>query len=132
MGDAKGGTKLTGVYDADGSVMGELRYVAARTFAGKHCALCDITHGRVREKAAWRQARQQLPVPFEAVHLDERDPDVRAATEGLGACVVVHSADGGTELLLGTAELKACGGDPERFVAAVREALDRRWPAPGS
>ena len=124
--------RLIGVYDADGTVVGELSYFVRARLGRAHCALCDITHGRVREKAAWRQARQQLPVPFEAVHLDERYPDVRAASPGLGACVVVHPADGGTELLLGTAELEACGGDPERFVAAVREALDRRLPATGN
>lgn len=126
MGERPAVTRLTGVYDADGSVVGELRYVAARTFTGKHCALCDITHGRVREKAAWRAAREQLPVPFEAVHLDERAPDVRAASDGRGACVVAHTQDGGVEVLLDTAELEACAGDPGRFVATVREALNRR------
>lgn len=116
-------TRLTGVYDAEGSLAGELRYLAARTFGGHHCALCDITHGRLREKAAWRDARAQLPVPFAAVHLDERSPAVQAATDGHGACVVAEHDDGRIEHLLTTAELEACHGDPDRFVAAVQAKL---------
>ena len=119
-------TRLTGVYDAEGTLAGELRYLAAKAFAGKHCALCDVTHGRLGEKAGWKAARERLPVPFAAVHLDERDAAVRAATDGQGACVVAHTADGAVELLLGTTELDACAGDPERFVDAVRDALARR------
>src|SRR3954453_18329130 len=74
-------TRLTGVYHAEGSLLGELRYVIGSRLGRTHCALCDITHGRVREKAVWREARDRLAVPFAAVHLDEREPDVRDASE---------------------------------------------------
>ena len=118
-------TRLTGVYDAEGSLRGELRYLARTALGGAHCALCDITHGRLREKARWREERARLPVAFEAVHLDERAPEVAAASEGHVPCVVAHTA-GGAELLLGRDELEACHGDPAAFVDAVERALARR------
>ncbi|MFM9139908.1 MAG: hypothetical protein ACKOTH_05070 [Solirubrobacterales bacterium] len=64
---------FTGVYDADGTLAGELSYwVGAHVTGSRQCAICEITHGRFTEKARWRELAAGLPVPFEAVHLDER------------------------------------------------------------
>ena len=118
-------TELTGVYHADGTVIGELRYWIGARLGRAHCALCDITHGSVREKAAWREVRGQLPVPFRAVHLDERSAAEAAASEGRTPCVLAHT-EAGVELLLGPAELDACAGDPARLVAEIRQSLAGR------
>jgi hypothetical protein len=121
-------TRLTGVYDAEGSLLGELRYVVGHALGRRHCALCEVTHGRLREKPTWREAREQLPVPFAAVHLDEQDPSERAVADGRTPCVLAHTA-GGVELLLGSEEIERCGGEPGRFVEAIRRALaDRGAP----
>ena len=118
-------TALTGVYHADGTVIGELRYWIGARLGRAHCALCDITHGSVREKASWRAARAELAVPFRAVHLDERSAGERAASEGHTPCVLAHT-EAGIELLLGRGELEACAGDPARLVAELRRALEGR------
>jgi hypothetical protein len=118
-------TALTGVYHAEGSLLGELRYVAGTILGGAHCSLCEITHGRLREKASWRAARDRLPVPFTAVHLDERSPQEAAASDGRTPCVLAHT-DHGIELLLDAAQLDACGGDPAALVRAIETALAAR------
>ena len=115
-------TRLTGVYHAEASLLGELRYVVGSRLGRTHCALCDITHGRLREKAAWREARDRLPVPFTAVHLDERDEAERAASEGRTPCVLAHTPDG-IHVLLDSAALEACHGDPAVLAAAIERAL---------
>ncbi len=115
-------TGLTGVYQADGSLIGELRYVVGTMFGQAHCSLCDITHGRVRERADWRAERDRLPVPFRAVHLDERTAEELAASDGQTPCVLAHSADG-ISVLLGPQDLDACGGDPAALAAAITRAL---------
>jgi hypothetical protein len=117
-------TRLTGVYHADGSLLGELRYVIGSRLGRAHCSLCDITHGALREKAAWRAERDRLPVPFAAVHLDERTPEERAASDGRTPCVLAHSPDG-IHVLLGPDELEACGGDPAALATAIERALAR-------
>ena len=60
---------LTGVYDADGSLAGELSYWIGARLGRRHCALCDITHGLVREKPEWKDVLDRLPVEFDAVHI---------------------------------------------------------------
>ena len=113
---------LTGVYHAEGTVIGELRYWIGSRMGRTHCALCDITHGSVREKSSWRDARAELPVPFRAVHLDERSPAELAASEGQTPCVLAHRGEM-VELLLGPAELEVLDGDPAALVAELRRRL---------
>lgn len=119
-------TALTGVYQANGSLSGELRYVVGKLLGSAHCALCDITHGAVREKPGFVACREALPVPLRNVHLDERSPDMKRFTEGNTPCVVAHTADG-LVLLLDTVALNACNGSVSRF----RDALDAALAAEG-
>lgn len=114
--------RLVGVYDADGTPMGELRYWVGARLGRAHCALCDITHGLVRERADWRACRATLSVEFATYHRDDQPDAVRAAT-GDRAPVVVAETDGGVVVLLDGAALDACAGSPERLIAAVSDAL---------
>lgn len=130
VGDDKPVTALIGVYDADGTLAGEVRYwIGAHLTGTAHCALCEITHGVFREKARWREVVESLPVPFEAVHLDERTTEVREASDGLTPCVLTMLDDGSVDLVLGPEELEAMGGEPSRLAAALSEALRRRYPS---
>jgi hypothetical protein len=119
---------LTGVYHANGSFTGELTYWVGARLGRTHCALCDITHGLFRPKADFARCRDGLPVPFHAVHLDERSPELVAVTEGRTPCVVavLEGLDGTTtsSVLLDPDALEACGGDPEAFVVALEAAAE--------
>jgi hypothetical protein len=124
---------LTGIYDADGTVLGEVRYVVMHLLGRAECVLCDITHGPLRRKAAFDDLRGRLGIPFETVHRDERSPEVAAASEGRLPCVValVERADGttGHEVLLDADALRACAGDVARFEPVLRDAIGRRQRA---
>lgn len=123
-------TSLVGVYDADGSFSGELRYwVGAHLTGTRHCALCEITHGLFRKKAGWQMLVAELPVPFEAVHLDERSAAVAEACTGRTPCVLAVLEDGSIEVLLEPEELEAMDGDPARLASALGEALSREYPS---
>lgn len=115
-------TSLTGVYQADGSLQGELRYVVGKMLGTAHCALCDITHGSVREKKGFVACREALPVPLQNVHLDERSPEVARFTDGHTPCVVAHTAEG-LVMVLDAATLDACEGSVTRFRAALSAAM---------
>ena len=117
-------SSLTGVYHAEGSLSGEIAYVVGRALGRTHCALCDITHGALRQKRSFRDCRAGLPVPFATVHLDERSPEVLAATEGWTPSVVAHTDDGGLVRLLGPDDLEALDGDPVALVTALGRAVD--------
>lgn len=107
--------ELIGVYDADGTVFGEVRYWLGARLGTRHCALCDITHGTVRERADWRRCRDELPAPFVTYHRDEQPLDVRSAAAGAAPAVLCRT-EGGIQVLLGPEELETCGGSPEALV----------------
>ena len=114
---------LTGVYHADGGVIGELSYVVGKITGSAHCALCDITHGGARMKKGFAACQSELPVKLELVHLNERSPAVRAETEGNTPCVVAHSDDGLT-IVLSREQLDGLDGSVGRFRAALEEAVE--------
>jgi hypothetical protein len=117
--------RLVGVYDADGTALGELAYFVRARLGRAHCALCDITHGRVRERDDWRSCKGSLSVPFETFHRDDQPPEVRAASTGLPT-VVAERADGTFVELVDAAALESCAGSPERLLALIEQALPTR------
>jgi hypothetical protein len=122
--------RLLGVYHAEGTLSGELRYWIGARLGRAHCALCDITHGTFREKRTWQACRTTLPVPFETFHLDDQPAALAAVTAAATPCVVAETDDG-FEVLLGPADLNACAGDPEALVGHLTEELADRDLVPG-
>jgi hypothetical protein len=122
--------RLVGVYDADGTWRGELAYWVGARLGRRHCSLCDITHGSVRERPEWAACKAGLPVEFVTFHRDDQPDDVRRAAGGR-APVVVADTSAGPILLLGPGELDACGGSIDQLVAAIETAVSGRglhWP----
>jgi len=123
--------RFVGVYNAEGTLRGELSYWFGRRRGTAHCALCDITHGSVRERSDWRACRSDLGVPFDTYHLDDQPEAVRALTAGTAPVVVVETSVGHL-VLLGPDELEACAADPSALVDRLRGAVAEaglEWPA---
>ena len=116
--------ELIGVYDADGTLLGEARYWIGARFGRSNCALCEITHGLFTERADWRRRRDQLEVGFRTFHRDDAPEDVLAV--GAGVPCVVARTDRGLVALLGPEELDACSGDVEAFHRALSQACAER------
>jgi hypothetical protein len=113
-----------GVYDADHTLRGEITYWIGARLGRAHCALCDITHGSVRQRPAWKACKAGLAVAFDTFHRDDQPEAVRAAAGG-AAPVVVAETDDGIVVLLGSAELDACAGSLDSMMSAIEAALDR-------
>ena len=121
--------RLIGVYNANGTLSGELAYFVGKRLGRAHCALCDITHGLVRERKDWQACRSRLPVPFDTFHLDDVPPAVRAAFDG--APVVLAQTPDDVTVLLTSDELESCHADPERLIAALDASVRAHglsWP----
>ena len=119
--------RLIGVYNADGTLRGELTYWVGARLGRAHCALCDITHGSVRERPDWIACRAGLPVPFDTFHRNDQPEAVRELL-GDNIPAVVADTDRGLLQLLGPVELTACEASPDRLV----DALDAGRPRPSA
>ena len=111
--------KFAGIYNADGTLRGELAYVFGKVTGRAHCELCDITHGAVRRKRSWDAACSTAALEIELLHRDEADAEQLRAAGALPA-VVVDLGRGWT-LAAGPDDLARCEGDPERLVNLLVE-----------
>lgn len=126
--------RLVGVYDADSTLRGELAYWVGARLGRRHCSLCDITHGSVRQRPEWKACRAGLPVPFDTYHRNDQPPAAEHASGGTAPFVVAETetaAGTAHHLLLSPAELDACTGSIDRLVEAIERAAIRMglsWP----
>ncbi|KRF37637.1 hypothetical protein [Nocardioides sp. Soil805] len=114
---------LVGVYDADGGLLGEAAYVWGKLRGTRHCALCDITHGRVRRKPAWDRLVVALGRPVDLLHLDEMPADVAEAVAAYGAPVILARSADGLRPLVSADELDGMRGSVERLSDLLRTRL---------
>lgn len=118
--------KVIGIYNAKGSITGELAFLFGRLTGRTECALCDITHGTFKKKTAFSRAQQTLGVPFEILHLDELDSTLYSFKDSAACVVAIRGAD--CSILLSKAELALCEGDVDRFFDAIKIKLDSLIP----
>ena len=124
--------RLVGVYDADSSLRGELSYWVGARLGRRHCSLCEITHGSVRQRPEWKSCQAGRRVPFDTYHRNDQPDPIRAAAGGQ-APVVIAETDTGHVVLLAATDLEACEGSIDRLVEAIEQSalsLGLRWPAP--
>lgn len=122
--------RLIGVYDADGTLRGEIAYWIGARLGRRHCSLCDVTHGVFTEKNEWKACRSSLRVPFDTFHRDDQPDAVRRAT-GDRAPVVVAETTMGIVVLLAGSQVDEAHGDPETLMALIgAKILDAGlvWP----
>ena len=43
------------IYNAEGSIIGELKYLLLKYFYGFKCSMCEITHTNFSEKKEWKK-----------------------------------------------------------------------------
>ena len=116
--------RFVGVYNAESTLRGELGYWIGARLGRAHCALCDITHGLVRERSDWKACRAGLPIPFDMYYLNDQPANIRAALGGVAPAVVAETATR-LLLLLGSDALDECAGSPDRLVKAIEAAVDQ-------
>ena len=116
--------KLTAVYHAKGSLTGELTYLIGKLVGVTSCALCDITHGTIREKASFAACRHSIPVSFDTVHLDEMSEALASFVYGQTPCVVAHT-ETGFQMLLTEYDLSQMAGSVGKFQTALQIAMSK-------
>lgn len=116
--------RVVGVYDADGGWRGELRYALGVASGGKHCSLCDITHGwNPLGRRDWKRARSDAPFDIELIHRDRATAAQRQAAGALPA--IIARSDDSWRVLVDSEDLDDCAGDPDQLVSLILTRLSK-------
>ena len=123
--------RYLGVYDADGGLAGELRYVVGHLLGTAECALCDITHSPIRRKRTWDAMVTTLDAPFDLRHRNELTDAEQRAVAPMGLPVVAAElADARWVQILDRDALDDCAGDVDVFADRLRAATRNGDGAP--
>ena len=119
--------RLIGVYNADGGVIGELKYFFGHLIGTAKCELCDITHSPIRRKSSWDRLagglKSEYGLDFALEHLNERSEAENKASAGREPCVLAEYPDGSLGMFLDRQELRMVDGNVDRFAKLVRARL---------
>lgn len=108
--------EVVGIYNADGTIGGELAYAFSKLARRGSCELCDVTHGwNPLGKRSWKAAVDQSDLNFTFIHRDEALPEQLAAAGQLPA--VVMSSDDGWRVIMTSSEFRDFKSDPGALVA---------------
>ena len=113
---------LYAIYDADGSLVGELRYLVDKFLGRANCALCDLSHGwHPAGKRAWRQ-QQGASTQLSWLHRDEVPHHVLAHVSESLPCIAMET-NGRVDILICKDQLARCDGDFAVFEQLLAEKL---------
>ena len=115
--------KIFCIYDAEGSIIGELTYLFKKIFKNFECSMCNITHGKVSTKKEWTTKLKSSRFNIEALHLDEQSTELKSFTKGIAPCVVA-SIDGKLTLVMNHSELTRIRGDVDIFFHQLEKKIE--------
>ena len=110
--------EFIGVYDADGTIVGEVSYWIGARLGRTHCSLCELTHGLFTVKREWRECSTSLGVPFTTWHRDDAPVEVIAAIDVFPA-VLARRGDS-LSVIIDADTLESFAGDTSRFADHLR------------
>jgi hypothetical protein len=116
--------RLTFVYDADGTLAGEVKYWVGTLFGAAHCSLCDLTHSRWGRRSDFLDCAERIGLPIEYRHRNDVEPEIARLVPAWPA--VVGHAEDGAQVLLGAEVLADLHGDVAQFERLLRGVLDQR------
>ena len=108
---------FVGIYNADGTILGEITYVAKKLAGRGSCALCDITHGWTGRRRDFDATCNSAGIEWTLLHRDEVDAEQLAAAGDLPAVIARHGEQ--WILVLGPKQLDECNGNPAALVARL-------------
>lgn len=118
-------TRLIGIYNADGGLVGEARYVVGHLLGLTSCSLCDITHSPLRRKPEWDAMVAVLPTPLTVLHKNELEPDLEAWLGDKTLPLVVGITDSGEfSVVLDPLALDSVEGSVAGFATLLASSLE--------
>lgn len=120
--------RVIGIYNAGGTIVGELTYFWQKIFRGRHCTLCDITHGAIKMRSEWNLAVAELGLEFELLHRDEATRHHTSVQGYQLPCVLAEDESGEIFLLLTSEDLGLCDKSPAALMTVIRSKINEKKP----
>ena len=114
--------RLYCIYNANGSLIGEISYLWKKLFSDFDCSLCNISHNTFTEKRIWKKEISNFKYELEMLHLDEQSEDLQSFTKGATPCVV-SKGESGFKIILSESQLKKINGDVPLFFKELNNIL---------
>ena len=106
--------KILCIYNAEGSIFGEIKYLYNKYIKDMRCSMCDITHNSFREKSEWGEKCREFTFKIECLHLDELPSDIKNIVKDNAPCVVAQTKSV-NEIIIKNKELTSMNGDVNSF-----------------
>ena len=100
--------KIYFIYNASGTMAGELNYLYGKYFLDEHCELCDITHSTVSAKPEWKEWIGSLKCENFVLHTNEAKAMNIDVTQFVLPVVLIDRGKG-LEELVSKNEMAECG-----------------------
>ena len=83
--------EIVGVYNATGTLFGELTYIIKKGLGLSKCALCDITHGwQINGKKSWKDQCGASALEYRFLHLEELSEEQKYASSAFPTWIIYH------------------------------------------
>ena len=111
------------IYNADGTFLGELKYIINKYLYGLKCSMCEITHNTITEKKDWRDKLSQTKINLQTIHLNELKNDLYKFTYGNTPCVVGETGNG-YKFIFSNTDLEQFNGNIELFFNSLENKIN--------
>jgi|TARA_B100000085_G_scaffold245805_1_gene239187 hypothetical protein len=112
-----------GIYNADGTLLGELGYVMAKLVGKRSCSLCDVTHGwNPFGKREWKRLCKSNLINIQLIHRDEATESQLEAAGDLPS-FITEAEDGWTQIMTST-QITKLKNQPDTIVMMLEEATN--------
>jgi hypothetical protein len=114
--------EVVGIYNADGTIGGELSYAFTKLSRRGSCELCDVTHGwNPLGKRSWKAAVEQSELNLTFIHRDEALPEQLAAAGQLPSIIAL--SDDGWQNIMTPSDFAAFKAEPGELIAEVERRV---------
>ena len=110
--------KIYCIYNAEGTLKGELKYIYDKFFNNIKCSMCEITHNTFLLKKRWNEKYSQFGTKIECLHLNELPKNIKELVINKTPCVVGQT-NSRNKILLNDNELIKIKGDVDSFFTAL-------------
>ena len=112
-----------GIYNADGSFLGELRYSISKVVGKSSCSLCDLTHGwNPFGKRKWKTVCKSSDLDIQLIHRDEATASQLKTAADLPSFIT--ESDGGWVQVMGASQINKFKNRPSELISELEDFFE--------